>query len=132
MHRQLIQYYPSPKVLTACGHDVACVNMHRALQYCQHCVDMLSPKCCWCHHHMVLQTSSISHHKNVLFSCFFFCYSVLYIRIVLHKRAQLIYLILHNCPANKGAGALCGIDTGAKMWCLFCVGANIKTNILCY
>jgi len=55
--------------------------------YCQHCADMLSPKCCWCHHHMVLETSRISHHKNAL-SYAFFCYLVLYLGLHFAKETS--------------------------------------------
>ncbi len=52
--------------------------------------------------------------------------------IAISQRAQQKCFVFHDRPARKAAGALRGNESGAKMWSLFAIGANMINNILLY
>jgi len=86
----------------------------------------------WCHHHMAQLQRRLSQSENVLFSSFFFCYSSLYVRTEIQKRARRKDSVWHDRPACEVTGALHGIENGAKMWPLFAVRADVLKVTLCF
>jgi len=114
-HPIRIRYCPSPKCC------LCCVSVPKVLTQDV----LLPPACCWCHHHMAQLQRRLSQSEHVLFSSFFFCYSYLYARTTIQQRAQQQVPVWHDRPACEVAGALHGIQNGAKMWSMFAVRANV-------